>query len=475
MSATRPILARPAHPAERPLARAFFRAAGAPLIAGNHVRLLADARENYPAWFKAIAQAKRTIRCESYIIHDDDIGRRFAEALTQKARSGVHVQVIYDWMGAFGARSWGLWKPLREAGVEVRCFNPPRFGSKFSWLSRDHRKMLSVDGETGFITGLCVGRPWLGNPETGMTPWRDTGVEIHGPAVAQIEQAFAEMWSALGPPMAPSAASDHPGFSDGVGLRIVASSPYTAGLYRFDLLLAGIARSSIWLTDAYYLGTTPYVQALGSAARDGVDVRLLVPRSTDIPILRTFSRNGYSALLEAGVRVFEWNGSMLHAKTAVVDGEWARVGSTNLNPASWIGNWELDVIVEDKIFARNMEELFLQDLSKSTELVLRNSSVRRSAKIMKSLRNRVGEGSGGRAVTGLLKMSSAVHDSVIRRRTLRSPERSILLSLALILLGICVWAILWPRAASTVLALLSGWTGFLLLVKVWRYRAKRRE
>src|SRR5579859_7805944 len=208
-------------------------------------------------------------------------------------------------MGAFGAMSWGLRKPLRQAGVEVRCFNPPRFGGKFSWLSRDHRKMLSVDGETAFITGLCVGRPWMGDPASGMTPWRDTGVEIHGPAVAQIEHAFADMWSALGGAGTMNESPSHPGFTDGVGLRIVASSPYTAGLYRFDLLLAGIARQSIWLTDAYYLGTTPYVQALASAARDGVDVRLLVPRSTDVPILRSFSRSGYSALLDAGVRVFE--------------------------------------------------------------------------------------------------------------------------------------------------------------------------
>lgn len=475
MRATRPILARSPDPVERPLERAFFRAAGAPLIAGNHVTLLADARENYPAWFKAISQARRTIRCESYIIHDDDVGRQFAEALSEKARSGVRVQVIYDWMGAFGAMSWRLWKPLRQAGVEVRCFNPPRFGSKFSWLSRDHRKMLSVDGETAFITGLCVGRPWMGNPETGMTPWRDTGVEIHGPAVAQIEQAFQDMWSALGGREGRHEGSSHPGFEDGAGLRIVASSPYTAGLYRFDLLLAGIARKSIWLTDAYYFGTTPYVQALGSAAKDGVDVRLLVPRSTDVPVLRSFSRSGYSILLDAGVRVFEWNGSMLHAKTAVVDGEWARVGSTNLNPASWIGNWELDVIVEDRRFAERMQDLYLEDLSNSTELVLRNSKLRRSARVVKPHGAKVGAGSGGRAVKGLLKMSSAVHDSVIARRTLRSPEKSILLSVALILLGICVVAALRPVVASAVLAVLSGWTGLLLLLKLWRYRSKRRE
>ena len=125
-----------------------------------------------------------------------------------------------------------------------------------------------------------------------------------------------------------------------------------------DQLFAALARHTLWLTDAYYAGTTPYVQAVRSAAADGVDVRLLVPGTSDIPALRPLSRAGYRPLLEAGVRVFEWNGSMLHAKTAVTDGKWARVGSTNLNLASWLGNRELDVIVEDQPFARRMEEMY---------------------------------------------------------------------------------------------------------------------
>ena len=133
--------------------------------------------------------------------------------------------------------------------------------------------------------------------------------------------------------------------------------PNSVGLYRLEQLVAAGAREYLWLTDAYFIGTTMYVQSLRAAAQDGVDVRLLVPSASDIPIVSALSRANYRALLEAGVRVFEWNGPMIHAKTAVVDGKWARVGSTNLNIASFMGNWELDVTVEDERFAREMEEM----------------------------------------------------------------------------------------------------------------------
>jgi cardiolipin synthase len=140
--------------------QAFSRAAGAPLVGGNTVRLLKDARENYPAWLEAIGAAKRHIHFESYIIHEDNTGREFADALIAKAREGVRVRLIYDWMGGFGKTSRAFWNRLRAGGVEVRCYNPPRLDSPIGWLSRDHRKMLAVDGQVGFVTGLCVGRMW---------------------------------------------------------------------------------------------------------------------------------------------------------------------------------------------------------------------------------------------------------------------------------------------------------------------------
>jgi cardiolipin synthase len=165
------------------------------------VRLLKDAAQNYPAWLDAIGAARHTIHFEMYIIHEDDQGRLFADALIEKARQGVHVRLLYDWMGGFGKTSRAFWKRLSAGGVEVRCYNPPRFDSPLGWVSRDHRKMISVDRTTAFVTGLCVGQMWVGDPGRHLDPWRDTGVEVRGPAVADIEHAFADAWAAAGPPL----------------------------------------------------------------------------------------------------------------------------------------------------------------------------------------------------------------------------------------------------------------------------------
>ncbi|HSL71259.1 MAG TPA: phospholipase D-like domain-containing protein, partial [Longimicrobiales bacterium] len=143
---------------------AFDRAAGAPLVPGNAVRLLRDAEENYPPWLEAIRAAERYIYFESYIIHEDEVGAQFAYDLICKAQEGVAVRLVYDWLGAVGKTSRRFWRKLQDGGVQVRCYNPPRISSPLGWLNRDHRKMLSVDGQVGFITGLCVGKAWAGEP-----------------------------------------------------------------------------------------------------------------------------------------------------------------------------------------------------------------------------------------------------------------------------------------------------------------------
>src|SRR3954467_7785765 len=263
--------------------QAFSRAAGAPLIQGNSVRLLKNGQENYPAWLEAISSAKRHIHFESYIIHEDDVGREFADALIVKAREGVRVRVTYDWMGGFGKTSRRFCNRPRAAGVEVRCYNPPHPESPFGWLSRDHRKMLEVDGEVGVIAGLGGGKAWVGDPQRNVEPWRDTGVEIRGDAVGEIARAFAQVWERMGDPipedeMRGAGAAE----ADDTTVRVVATVPMTAGMSRVDELVAALARERLWLTDAYYAGMTSYVQALTAAAKDGVDVRLLVPNGTDI-------------------------------------------------------------------------------------------------------------------------------------------------------------------------------------------------
>lgn len=365
-----------------------------------------------------------------------------------------------------------LLQPLAEAGGQVRCFNTPRLDSPFGWLTRDHRKMIAVDGELGYVTGLCVSAKWLGDPRRGIAPWRDTGVEIRGPAVADIERAFGQTWAAASgtdvDPQEPEPRNDAAAAGN-VLVRVLASQPSTAGLYRLDQMIAAMARDTLWLTDAYFVGVSPYVQALRAAAHDGVDVRLLVPGSSDVPLLGQLSRAGYRPLLEAGIRVFEWNGAMLHAKTAVADGRWARVGSSNLNIASWISNYELDVAIEDAGCARRMQDIYEEDLANATEIVLAGG---RRVRPSKRVRHR-GAGSGGRAAraaAGALRLGNTVGAAFSNRRTLGAAESGLMSSIALGFLALALIALLAPLAITVPLALLALWIAVTLLVRAWRAR-----
>jgi len=459
-------------------AQAFSRAAGVPLLGGNRVRLLRDARENYPAWLAAIAAARSHVHLECYILAEDATGARFAEALLAAARAGVRVRVLYDWLGCLGRASRRFWRRLRGGGVEVRCYNPPRLDSPLGWLSRDHRKLLAVDAEVAFVTGLCIARAWEGDAARGREPWRDTGVELRGPAVAEVERAFAAAWEAVGAPLAagelPVAGAPAP--AGDTSVRIVASLPATAGMFRLDQLIAALARERLWLTDAYYAGMAPYVQALRAAAGDGVDVRLLVPGATDLALLKQLSRAGYRTLLQAGVRVFEWNGAMLHAKTAVADSRWARVGSTNLNLASWLGNCELDAVVEDEAFAREMEAMFLDDLANATELVL---DARQKVRPTLPPHPEAGAGrSGGsfpRVAAGAVRIGNVVGAAITRRRVLEPVEARLTASAGALFLLLAVLTALFPAAVAYPLAAVLAWLGVVLALGGARlFRAGRR-
>ena len=462
--------------------QAFSRAAGAPLTPGNSIRLLKNAQDNYPAWLDAIRAARRYIHFESYIIHEDATGATFADALIAKAQAGVRVRLIYDWLGGLGTASRRFWNRLRAGGVDVRCYNPLRWDSPLGWLSRDHRKTLSVDGEIGFVSGLCVGRMWAGDPAQDIEPWRDTGVELRGSAVAQLDQAFAAVWAVIGEPIPDIdlATPDSGALPGDVALRVVASTPTTGSMFRVDQLVAALATKRLWLTDAYYAGMPSYVQALRSAAGDGVDVRLLVPNATDVPLLKALSRAGYRALLEAGVRIFEWNGTMLHAKTAVADGRWARVGSTNLNVTSWFGNCEMDVVVEDEPFAQSMEAMFLEDLTNASEIVL-DAGQRVRAPNQPHRPHRVlrrGDGTSGRAAAGAVRLANVVGAAFTHRRVIEPIEARIATwSGALLFLLATLFAV-FPRVLAYPLVLLAAWIAVALLVqgyKLHRARLKRRS
>ncbi len=455
--------------------RAFSRAAGAPVVAGNGVRLLRDAAENYPAWLEAIATARRHVHFENYIICEDATGAKFAEALIERAQAGVPVRLIYDWLGGLGNASRAFWSRLRAGGVDVRCYNPPRFDSPLGWLSRDHRKVLTIDGAVGFVAGLCVGQAWAGDPAKHREPWRDTGVEIRGPAVADIERAFRHAWSMLGEPLPghePTTVDESPPAGE-VCVRIVASEPAVAGTFRLDQLVVAFARQRVWLTDAYYLGTPMYMQALITAARDGVDVRLLLPGASDLPLVRSLSRTGYRPLLEAGVRIFEWNGVMLHAKTAVVDGRWSRVGSTNLNLASWLGNCEMDAVMEDEPFAQAMEAMYLEDLANATEVVLNEKrKVRAPGRPPTPRRPRTSGGSTSRAAAGAMRLGNALGAAIANRRTMESPEKPLMIITGLMLFAVAAGGAFFPRIFAYPVAAVLAW---LAIALIWRGRRTRRS
>ena len=454
--------------------QAFSRTAGAPLVPGNRVSILKDARENYPAWQQAIAAAECKIYFENYIVADDRVGRQFVDALTQKARGGVRVRVIYDWLGARGLASTRLWRPLIDAGAEVRVFNRPRLNDPFGWITRDHRKMIAVDGRVGFVTGLCLSEKWTGERTRGGEPWRDTGVEVQGPAVADIERAFAETWAVTGAPIPDHELVDAAGIppAGDMMVRVLGTVPSVASLYRFDQLIASIARRKLWLTDAYFVGVAVYVQALRAAAQDGVDVRLLVPGSSDLPVLSSLSRAGYRPLLEAGIRVFEWNGAMLHAKTAVADGRWARVGSSNLNLSSWLGNYELDIAVEDASFAAEMERMYEDDLTRATEIVL--SAHNRVRPTAHHARGRRG-GSTSRAAAGALRLGNTMGAAITHRRVLGPAEATTLLGLGIGLLLLAMVSLLWPLAVAIPVALIAVWVALSSIARARELRAARQR
>jgi cardiolipin synthase len=457
--------------------RAFARAAGSPSIDGNAVRLLQDAAQNYPAWLEAIRAAERSILFENYIIDDDLVGREFADVLAAKAKSGVAVRVIYDWLGT--RRADALWTRVSAAGGRVRAFNRPSIDSPLGWLSRDHRKTIVVDGRLGFVSGLCVSAKWNGDSARRMDPWRDTGVEIRGPAVAELTRAFADVWTACGGdplPKDPFHPADGGSVAGNTRVRVIAGAPNATGTYRLDLVIASLARRYLWLADAYFVGTAAYVQALAAAARDGVDVRLLVPGASDIPMLAPLSRAGYRALLDAGVRVFEWNGTMLHAKTAVADGRWARIGSTNLNIASWMGNYELDVAIEDRRFGAAMAAQYEIDLQHATEIVLTTRNrVRPADGAERPDVRRARSGSAGRAAAGAVSVGSLLGAALTNRRALGAAESGLLAKVSVGAIGFALVAAIWPRVIAWPLAMLGAWLGVAWLIKARALRSQARK
>jgi len=356
--------------------RAMERSSDAAQVRGNTARLLVDGTAAFPAWLQAIESARDWVHIENYIFRDDRTGRLFRDALCERARQGVRVRVLYDWLGCW-ATPRRYFRPFHDARVEVRAFSPPRPINPLGFLRRDHRKVIAVDGHYASVGGMCIGDEWAGDPGAGIPAWRDTGAEFRGPVAAVLDRAFSRTWALAGAPLPPDEIPD-PAAERPVGdvsVRVVEGVPAKSRIYRLSQFLALAVEERLWITDPYFLVPPAMAEALSAAARDGVDVRVLLPAYNNWPIVGGMSRAGYRPLLQACVRIFEWEGPMIHAKTAVADGLWSRVGSSNQNLASLLGNWELDVAVTDRHFAAEMEALFEADLASAVEVRLLHSHV----------------------------------------------------------------------------------------------------
>jgi cardiolipin synthase A/B len=462
------------------LDRALARTSDAPLREGNRLGLLKDGPSTYDDWLAAIARARRWVHLDNYIFQNDTTGKRFAEALAAKAADGVRVRVLHDWFGCMDVPR-SFWRELRETGVEVRAVNPPTLGAPLGVVRRDHRKLLAVDGEYASTGGVCISDGWLvRSPETGLA-YRDTAVSVLGPAVADVDRAFAAMWDETGKALPederPKADRIPPAGQEAV--RIVVQEPRKMRTLRvLQLLTAGVERR-LWITDAYFLSVPILTQALMASARDGVDVRVLVPATNDIPWIGRAARAGYRQFLESGVRIFEYGGPMIHAKTLVADGRVSKVGSTNLNFSSLAANWEIDLVAEDPGFASQMERLFEEDLANAREVHLvssaRGTKAEPTGPIDDSYRGArrgvVGSGSGSSA-TIVRVGSTALQKS---GAPLRTHEHALAAATSTTLLGISLLALRFPRLLAWPLAIIGTLFGGLGVMRAARSVLSGRE
>ena len=455
----------------RSVESAVNRAAGGRPVPGNRVDLLIDGPETYRVMLETIAGAERWVHFENYIFRSDVEGWRFAELLARRAREGVTVRVLYDWLGSVGT-SRKLWRHLRDAGVELRAFNPPRLIDIVTNISRDHRKLVVADGSRAVTGGLCIGCEWTGGDAPGGQPWRDTAVDVEGPAAAVLDQAFAATWGIAGGSI-PSGhmATDVPARGE-AAVRVIAGEPGRERTYRVIELLAAGAVERLWITDAYLLAPPRLFQGLRDAAADGVDVRLLVPGSSDVPLVRNLTRIGYRELLRSGVRIFEWDGPMLHAKTISSDGRWVRVGSSNLNPASLIGNYELDVLIEDPALADAIERQFRRDVSRSREVSRRR--VRGPARLSNRLPTALTRLSPEMPVGYRSNRRERRRRAVLLLRTVAAnARRSVFGPVSVVLVALGALFLVLPRITATVFGALCVWLAIGAAREAFRRRADR--
>jgi len=338
-----------------------------PLYTGNSVRVLQDGAETFPAMFSAIAGAKRFVDLEYYIFQDvHSGGRDLADLLVQKSHAGVHVRIIYDAVGSLGTPASFIAK-LRDGGVklvEYGPINPLRSRVHYSPNDRDHRKILVADDSVAIVGGVNLStdyesaplsrafgsaraQPKQGTQSAAHPVWHDTDLEIRGPVVPELSKLFLAHWRAQkGPPLTPDGPPPRKAWDKQI-VRVIGSSPAKLATRYYATVLTAIrtAQSSVWMTAAYFVPTHQELRALRSAARRGVDVRIILPSHTDEPEILPVQRSYYATLLRAGIKIYERRTGIVHSKSMVVDGVWSLVGSSNFDQRSILFNDEVDVVV----------------------------------------------------------------------------------------------------------------------------------
>ena len=356
---------------------------GSPLTTGNAVRLLQDGPASYSAMLSAIAAARDHINMETYILDDDDIGRQFAQALLAKQAQGVQVNLLRDSVGTFGTPA-AFFQRLSEAGVQVLEFNPVNpltAREDWQWNQRDHRKLLIVDGRIAFLGGINISSVYSGgssskakrvDPDAALA-WRDTDLQVQGPVVAELQKLFLAAWqSQHGPPLQQRNYFPPLQAMGTQVVRVIGSSPEEPFSLIYATLLSAIgsAETSVRITNAYFAPDPQLLEALVAAAARGVEVTLILPAQTDSWLVFHAGRSYYAQLLKGGVRIFERRGVVLHSKTALVDGVWATVGSTNLDWRSFLHNHELNAVMLGTDFGQQVQTMFDRDLAASDAIEL---------------------------------------------------------------------------------------------------------
>ena len=345
--------------------------AGSPLVVGNRVSLLKDGPATYAAMFQAIAAARDHIHMETYIIEDDEVGRKFADAFIARRAQGVHVALIYDGVGSLGTPA-AFFKRLTEAGVDVAEFNTVNPNH------RDHRKILIIDGKIAFVGGVNISGVYSKGGSSRSSPtsadamrWRDTHLRIEGPVVAEFQKLFLATWDKQkSEPLSARRSYPPPASPGHEVVRAVASSPDEPYSLVYATLLSAIAsaETDVYLTNAYFVPDPQLMAALMDAARRGVNVKIVLPGKTDSWLVFHAGRAHYEDLLEAGVKIYQRRDAMLHAKTAVIDGVWSTVGSSNLDWRSFLHNEEVVAIVLGQEFGAQMQSMFEAD-TEASELI----------------------------------------------------------------------------------------------------------